>query len=233
MTTKDEIFAAENAGESKEHLSPAGKYRLVVTTYQTGEGYWNYTQGKVYRGEKCLAEVRRNYHQFPFTFIEGHKNGHDYLVCGEDYQGQTVIELDTGERVDYRPDAAEKGHGFCWAYYKPSPNGTLIVVNGCIWACPYENHVYDFAKPMKPPWPRLFQGWDGSEDTFGWVDNDTCEISSRFDVRKSDGKRSFDMTLEELEALEKEAAEKGIDEESLWDEVEEIFTWKRGMEMKA
>ena len=153
MTTKDEIFAAENAGESKEHLSPAGKYRLVVTTYQTGEGYWNYTQGKVYRGEKCLAEVRRNYHQFPFTFIEGHKNGHDYLVCGEDYQGQTVIELDTGERVDYRPAAAKKGHGFCWAYYKPSPDGTLMAVNGCIWACPYENHVYDFAEPMKPPCP--------------------------------------------------------------------------------
>ena len=41
------------------------------------------------------------------------------------------------------------------------------------------------------------------------------------------------MTLEELEALEKEAVEKGIDEESLWDEVEEIFVWKRGMEMKS
>jgi hypothetical protein len=80
----------------RDRLSPSGKYRLVVTSYTTG------TLGVITRvadGEE-IARVDRNYHSFEHTWIEDHPSGHDYLVCGEDYQGQTVIELDTGARGD-------------------------------------------------------------------------------------------------------------------------------------
>jgi hypothetical protein len=164
MTTKYEeklaeianYFKPENASdEFTESLSPDGKFKLVIRSYSTKEGCWNFTQGLVYRigEEKPLFEVQRNYHQFPFTWIE-HPNGHSYLICGQDYQGSTVLELDTGKRKDSLPEEAEHGWGFCWVKHRlDSKTGTLTVL-GCCWACPYEFRFYDFSDPMNG-WPVL------------------------------------------------------------------------------
>ena len=72
-------------GSMVEHLSPSGKYRLVVTRHGTGPGTWNYSKGRVYRktnagGWELFAEICRNYGSFPFAWVEGHKDGDDYLV---------------------------------------------------------------------------------------------------------------------------------------------------------
>ena len=72
-------------GEPEEHDSPSDKYRLVVTRHGTGPGTWNYSKGRVYRktsagGWELFAEVCRNYGDFPFAWVEGHKDGDDYLV---------------------------------------------------------------------------------------------------------------------------------------------------------
>lgn len=152
-------FAPENAvlERRREHLSESGKYKLVVTPFTTGESSWDYTQGLVYGqgSDKPIAEVRRNYSSFPFLFIEAHPNGHSYLVCGEDYQGQTVIELDTGARRDFLPEEAKKGFGFCWAYCEFDEGSQILTVEGCYWACPYEYKFYDFSDPMVLGWPEL------------------------------------------------------------------------------
>jgi hypothetical protein len=155
---KASFFAPENANLDcrQEHLSPGGKYKLVTTPFSTTNGGWNYTQGLVYTigSDKPIAEVQRNYSSFPFLFIEGHPNGHDFLVCGADYQGQTVIELDTGKRLDFLPKEAEDGVGFCWSDYEFNPEHLLLIVDGCIWACPYEYRLYDFSDPMSG-WPEI------------------------------------------------------------------------------
>ena len=156
--TDSDFFTEANADLSRnqEHLSPSGKFKLVVTPYATKPGCWAYTQGRVYRNgvDSPIAEVRRNYSSFPFLFIEDHPRG-PFLICGEDYQGQTVIELDTGKRADFLPEAAAKGHGFCWVEYKfDAPTG-LLVVRGCVWACPYEFRIYDFSDPMNAGWPEI------------------------------------------------------------------------------
>jgi hypothetical protein len=156
-TEHDAIFAPENARVEcrKERLSPGGTYKLVVTPYATGPGHWAYTQGLVYRvgSDTPIAEIRRNYSAFPALFVEVHPNGHDYLVCGEDYQGQTVIELDTGKRRDELSEGTDKGHGFCWAEARFHPTSVLAVA-GCHWACPYEYRFFDFADPMSG-WPEI------------------------------------------------------------------------------
>lgn len=158
-------FDPEHAGESTEQLSPSGKYKLVLTSFSTGKGTWSYRQGQVYTqgSDTPIATVQRNYHSFPFLFVEGHPNGHDYLVCGEDYQGQTVIELDTGRRRDELPDAAKKGHGFCWAGFEFVPSMQALLVDGCYWAAPYEFRFYDFTDPLSG-WPQI------GDDV--WIDAD-------------------------------------------------------------
>lgn len=156
--TKAYFFKPEFAclDKRKEHLSASGRYRLVVTYFTTGKGSWNYTQGLVYSvgSEQPIAEIQRNYSSFPFLFVENHPNGHQYLICGEDYQGQTVIELDTGKRRDLLPEEAKKGHGFCWSSYKFHAPTQLVIVSGCFWGGGYEYKFFDFSEPLNG-WPEL------------------------------------------------------------------------------
>ena len=153
----DKGFIPEHRGKTwKEAPSPSGRYRLVVTSYDIArdKGGWSYTQGLIYEGEILLFEVRRNYSSFPFLWVEDHPNGHSYLICGEDYQGQTVLELDTGTRRNLVPTDEFLGWGFCWSSYTFDRDNQLLVVDGCYWACPYEYRFYDFSNPMGG-WPEL------------------------------------------------------------------------------
>lgn len=158
MASKSDFFVPANAllERRKEHLSPSGKYKLVVTPFTTKEGSWNYTQGLVFKvgDDTPLAEIQRNYSAFPFEWVEDHPNGHSYLVGGQDYQGQTVIELDTGKRADNLSTGAKEGHGFCWADYTFNREQQVLVVDGCHWACPYEFKFFDFSDPMAG-WPEI------------------------------------------------------------------------------
>jgi len=169
--TKADYFIPENADleNSKDLLSPSGKYRLLITPYSTAPSGWGYTQGLVYNVAtgKLIAEVQQNYSSFPFLWVEGHASGHNFLICHENYQGQTVIELDTELRKDFLPEAAAKGHGFCWAEYTHSTTQKLLVVEGCYWGGSYEFKFYDFSDPMNAGWPEL----DAGENYFDSIDD--------------------------------------------------------------
>lgn len=169
---KSEIFVPERAiNERKiEKLSPIKGYKLIITPFSVGKGYGEYSQGLVYSPDgKLIAEIQRNYRAFPFTFIENHPNGKDYLIAGEDYQGQTVIELNTGKRLDCLSKNTDKGWGFCWTDYRFDVASQILVVDGCIWACPYEYRFYNFSDPMNG-WPEIVRIHpDGAE---GMIDQD-------------------------------------------------------------
>lgn len=167
------VDANERPETTKVHVSPSGTYRLTVTGFATGPKSWNYTRGTVTRSSDnaTIAVVHCNYSSFPFAWIEPHANGHAYLVCNEDYQGQTVVELDTGERVDHLPEEAGRGHAFCWARITPNADGTMLSVHGCHWACPYETLIVDFTQPLQPPWKQLHR----CDEDFGeWVGLNSC-----------------------------------------------------------
>lgn len=161
-----------NSPQITSYQSPSGTYRLDVSD-RDNPGGWRYCRGQVWRQDHCIAVVDRNIGGFPFLFVESHPNGHDYLICGEDYQGQTVIELDTGRRIDELPPEAEDGMGFCWAEARYLPELEALLVLGCYWACPYEYRLYDFRDPMTPP-EGLSCGWPliTLEDEEAWLDAD-------------------------------------------------------------
>lgn len=162
------------------------------------------------------------YSAFPFGWAEGHSNGHDYLLCGEDYQGYTVIELDTKERKDLLPESVPKqytykdqngveksgvvdtypnGYGFCWADIKPSPDRNVLAVSGCYWACPYEVVLYDFSDPMRLPYWEI-ERWDEIEDFDSWGSDGKITMSRTIEVRKSDGKPFADLSDDEIDQAE-------------------------------
>lgn len=129
-------------------------YLLTIKSHETREGCWNYTSGVVTKGAKTIARIKRNYSSFVYTFVT-HPNGMKYLICGEDYQGYTVINLTDEVIYNYIPKAWEKGFGFCWIEHTFDKETCELTVYGCVWACPFENRVYDFTDPSKMPYKLL------------------------------------------------------------------------------
>ena len=205
-------------GSEEIEISPSGRYKLTTSKYSTKKGCWNYSRGIVSNiNEKIITDVKRNYSHFPFAWAEDHPKGHDYLICGEDYQGQTIIELDTGKRINHFPKEAKKGFGFCWAAMFPSPDKLTLAVEGCVWACPYEVLFVDFSNPMQAIKYLEHQPNGYSPEFYGWNDNETANIGYEKIKRKSDGKWEDD--------LEDEEQDKMYDEED-FEEVQIKTAWK-------
>ncbi len=156
-----------------------GNYRLTITRFKTGPNSWAYTEGVVTEEESGeeIARVRRNYSSFWYTFVLGHNDGHDYLLCGENYQGQTVIQLDTHKRVDYLPTEAKQGWGFCWADAQISPDKDYLLVDGCYWAAPYQLNVYNFKNPMELPYKQIEVCDEGEMANAKWNDDSTISYT--------------------------------------------------------
>jgi hypothetical protein len=95
-------------------------------------------------GPGPLATVCRNFGLFPFAWVEGHA-------------GTGRVRTSVDARRDHRPPEPARGTAFCWAAVHPSPDGTRLAVEGCVWACPYELVLYDFSDPMSPDPPRVLK----------------------------------------------------------------------------
>jgi hypothetical protein len=182
-----EVFArATPIPDSTEaFVSGSGLYHLETRRFQTPTG-WAYSLGVVTRvGTPApIAEIKRNYGHFWHAWVQ-HPNGKEYLLCGEDYQGYNVICLETGENQVYFPESGFEGRGFCWAAVYPSPDGLVLAVDGCYWACPYDLMFVDFSNPLVLPLPELAH-FEDLKTTSGWQDNQTFE----YELFDEDGKTS-------------------------------------------
>lgn len=165
--------------------SPSGFYILDIYRYETGIGTWDYTKGVVTDvTDKVIAEVKRNYPGFHFAFIQ-HPNGNEYLLCGEDYQGYTVINLTLGTKKSYLPQSALAGAAFCWSKCFPSPDGLSLAVHGCYWGAPYDVVIYDFSKPDEMPLPIL-EYYSEFHEFNGWSEDGTRLLGSALVFKEDD-----------------------------------------------
>lgn len=176
----DDFFARATGpeGPPAAHLSPSGAFSLEVSAYASGPDTWNYSRGVVRRtsDHAVVADIKRNFDWLWHAWVP-HRNGHEYLLCGEEYQGYNVIELESGRNRTHFPDEAFDGAGFCWMEVQPSPDGLTLAVTGCYWASPSELVFLDFADPASLPLKELARIGDLRE-TVGWVDDNTFAYSS-------------------------------------------------------
>ena len=139
-----DIFVKENIIRTEEHFSPSRKYRLVIETYRTHEGYSNYTKGTVYScctGE-WVGEIQRNYSIFPFLFFQ--KGQREYLISGRTYTtSHTIINCETGHIYD-NTDENENKDELCWSQMWQIDERTLCVL-GCYWGGSYFYSFFDLS----------------------------------------------------------------------------------------
>lgn len=200
----DRFFTEEKkiVDSGKVVVSPSGHYQLEIYRYSTGPNSWNYSRGIVTHisDNKAIADIKRNYGHFWYAWTE-HPNGNEYLLCGEDYQGYSIVNLTKGIYHTYFPEKGHDGWGFCWTAVYPSPDGLVLAVEGCYWACPYEAVFYDFKVPEQLPFSELarIKNLDACE---GWADNETFVLKREIEIRKSDGVPYDALTEEEQEIFD-------------------------------
>lgn len=155
----DTFIIPDNKTKQEEYYSPSKKYKLIVSTYKTKQGCWEYTCGEVFRvaDDKLICSIPRNYCSFMHSFLV--KNNQEWLQTGKTYMSQTFVNLDTGEMFDDMNKEMEtkrykKGWSFCWSSSSISPDGNTLVVCGCYWGASSEIKFYDFTDPSKG-WPEL------------------------------------------------------------------------------
>ena len=135
-----EFFCPENLLKEEEELSPSGKYRLVIGTYKTKEGCWEYTQGRLFRveGNEFIISIERNYRHFHHNF--GSYGEKEYLITGRSYMGLTIVDCASGQEWNYQPTK----ESWCQVSWQLSPDGKTLLVCGCYWGGSYEYRCYDF-----------------------------------------------------------------------------------------
>jgi hypothetical protein len=217
LTYREKIKAEAEASKhnpehDKIHVSPCGKYTLRIEQRERR------CVGVLYEGEEILERIGRNYSFFPFDWATGHPDGHDYLVCSENYQGQTLICLDKRERVDYLGAGESGGYAWIWANIQVSPDRKHIAVSGCHWAFPYEVRVFEFTNPMSQPGEPVFLPKDFS-NMCRWLEDGSLEYGEEGDYCLLLNMFEDDMTDEQYKTSDKmfnEAIAQGQDEDDLW-----------------
>lgn len=223
------VFTDDNLSSEppKRIMLGEDKYQLDISLYNTKQGCWPYTRGVVRgRDGEVIADVKRNYSDFWHCYVEGHPKGNDYLICGEDYQGQTVVNLTTKDVITNFPDDGYDGIGFCWTYAAVSPDKRTLAVYGCYWACPFEIVLFDFTDPDLLPYREIGRYSEMFYDFKGWKDDDTLLLTRDVDYRKSDGKKFDELTEEEW----KDVTDDDIVEEIFEVSVRSEFNFNTGNE---
>ncbi len=180
FSKKQNFYCDENkVGESKIIYSESGNYYLVISEYKTKPGCWNYTRGIIFRrnDHKLIADIKRNYSSFFHCFVKN-KFGIEYLICGENYMQQTVVDLHK-EKI-YKSKDLCKDNSFCWSNCQFDVENNVLIVNGCYWASPYEVKFFDFSVPERG-WNEI--KWANKEEAcfvYNWFSLDEIEHTSRY-----------------------------------------------------
>jgi len=208
-------FIPENEiSESLEiDASPSGKYQIEIREYRVGLGC--YTRGIVtgFSTEKSIADIKRNFKGFWHVWFQ-HPNRNEYLLCGEDYQGYSVINLTDEKYHVYFPEDGYKGLGFCWREVYPSPDGLTLAVKGCYWGWNDDVVFLDFRNPDELPYPELAR-FESIHKFNGWAEDGSFVFENTILFRKSDGALFETLSKDEQARLRDDRSYFGVREETV------------------
>jgi hypothetical protein len=151
VSLADVVFM-DNQIESKH-----GSYAFVSVPFSFCENTWLYHFCAVASDnhDKTIDFVRDGPH-FPYAWVKKHPKRRKYLVCGEDRQSISVVDLNSwklhtwlDETDDFKPKK-----------FFPSPDGKIIAVLGSTLGELDSIRFYDFSDPIRFPW-KLYSTFEG------------------------------------------------------------------------
>lgn len=170
---KEVVLSLQNKQKDDKvdiYYSPDKEYKLTIEYFISREiEGWDYTRGILTQcrtGNEIV--LVRNIGTFLFEWVL--KDKENYLICGQDYQGYTIVDLKDMKVIDFVPEEFYEGMGFCWAEIQYTNEIDILVVGGCYWADEYEIVFYDFSNPLQLPYKEL-KRIKPYEKIIGWIDN--------------------------------------------------------------
>lgn len=150
--------------------SPCGRYQLEIERYRTIQGGSDYSRGILtdLTTKQRLADIKRSAADFWYCWVsQGDKM---FLVCAEDPQGYTIVDIDAKTTYSYIDPKARSGFGFEWLDVKPSPDGKYLAVQGNYMDTDKYTVLYDFKCPTRLPLLKLRAlEIRGSARMRGWI----------------------------------------------------------------
>lgn len=184
---------------------------LSQTTFIKKRGEPGYSRGLVREKEtgRTIAEFKRESFLFHPVWVD-HPNGNQYLLCTEDAEGYSVVNLTSGMTHRHRPSGGDPGLSLMWCNVYPSPDKTRLAVFDYSFSDSPAGApccaLFDFRSPDSLPYPELarapcgnypFELMGADDDRRnGWRDNETFVFLTQFVYRKTDG-LPFDMLTED------------------------------------
>jgi hypothetical protein len=159
------------ANEHQTGRSPSGNYRLDIDVYAVNDPERNWcistaTMTDLHTNE-VIAQIKRNDDRFFYAWIDCEET--EYLICSEDLEGQTVVDLTHRRMASY----CSNEDPFIWTAFYPSPGRDKIAITGCYWASPYCVAVYRFQNPLQLPLERIIEIPLSDNLSFEkWIGND-------------------------------------------------------------
>ena len=192
----------------KKYQSPSGKYTVVVTPvefrFRNKKTKYIYTIGTVYQDGKMIFNVHRNAPDFPYLFVEDHEDGFDYLLCAEDNQARTVVQLNTSKARSFISEKSQRGIEFCWQKLHTSENAKVIAVEGYVKHKPKDKleyreiRFYKFSDIMDLPWKEIGERINFPYEEFiSWENDSHYTLAIHEEVRYTDNMKVNDLTQAE------------------------------------
>ncbi len=207
------IPANKIAESSKKEVSLSGNFQLEAYEYRVN--LRRYTRGVVTKisNGAVIADIKRNFGNFWHIWIQ-HPNGDEYLLCGEDYQGYSVVNLTSEKYHVYFPEDGYKGLGFCWREVYPSPDGLTLAVKGCYWGWNDDLVFLDFRTPDTLPYPELAR-FESIHKYDGWSKDGAFVFENTVLYRNSDGVLFETLPKDEQDRLRSDRSYFGIRDETV------------------
>lgn len=172
-TDRDEIY-----------FSPDNEYKLTIEHYVPKENQgWEYTRGILTHcstGNELV--LIRNIGFFLFEWVVNEKDS--FLLCGQDYQGYSIVNLRDMKVIDFVPEEFFEGMGFCWAEINYTNEMDVLVVGGCYWADEYEIIFYDFSNPLQLPYKEIKRIKPYGK-IIGWKDKSIFEYEDEEGIKQT------------------------------------------------
>jgi hypothetical protein len=173
-------------GRKEKRNSPMGKYTLELVPYSVSDNRFPfYSVVEIIRtsdGDR-IGKVIRNDADFPFIFVED-IDGKDYLLCAEDNQGFTVINISEGKKHDYIAEKSKRGLAMRITDFYLSPDRKNLAIEGYVKNKPNdvvetdEIHFYRVEDFMKVPYAEVDKRITFAYDkVIGWESNERILIS--------------------------------------------------------
>ncbi|HEX2953707.1 MAG TPA: hypothetical protein VHR47_06955 [Bacillota bacterium] len=169
--------------ETEYSVSPSGGCALTVFRYchQEGNGLLFLSKGVLRFDDDMLIEVKRDADYFQYAWLQ-HRTG-EYLICGEDSQGYSIVDLKSRAIHHFVPEEAYLRGGFSWIKPYASKDGDILAVEGCYLGQPCQVVFYDISKPLSLPYREILRlteygeiiGWKDQRN-FEYIDEETGEV---------------------------------------------------------